>query len=49
MMDFSQSTLIGVLKDTRSRQWGDSTSDKLNQSLKLVPYKEAEKVYIITP
>ena len=42
MMDFSQSTLIGTLKDTRSRQWGDSTSWCLKRKRKkytLLPHK----------
>ena len=44
-MDFSQSTLIGTLKDTRSRQRGDSTSWCLKRKRKkytLLPHKTTE-------
>ena len=44
-MDFSQSTLIGTLKDTRSRQRGDSTSWCLKRKRKkytLLPHKTTQ-------
>ena len=45
MMDFSQSTLIGTLKDTRLRQRGDSTSWCLKRKRKkytLLPHKTTQ-------